>query len=63
MCLNSLAIINESRVLQPLGMDKPFSDGAIKNQLSLLLYSVRTYMRLPLIIANCVFILFEILFG
>lgn len=63
LILNAMGILNERRVLRPLGLDKPTSTSNIKNQLSLLFHTVRTYLRAFLIIINVVLILLEFVTG
>ncbi|EKX74228.1 hypothetical protein BEWA_042660 [Theileria equi strain WA] len=45
LILNAMGILNERRVLRPLGLDKPNSTSNIKNQLSLLFHSYKWSMK------------------
>ncbi|PFH32165.1 Yos1 family protein [Besnoitia besnoiti] len=64
LLLNAAAVLSARRLLRPLNLDKPqVGDPGLRSQLSLFLFSVRTYLKFPLVIANIVVIIFEILFG
>ncbi|KFH12057.1 Yos1 family protein [Toxoplasma gondii MAS] len=64
LLLNAAAVLSAPRLLRPLGLDKPqVGDPGFRSQISLFLFSVRTYLKLPLVVANLVVIVFELLFG
>ncbi|ESS33771.1 Yos1 family protein [Toxoplasma gondii VEG] len=64
LLLNAAAVLSAPRLLRPLGLDKPqVGDPGFRSQISLFLFSVRTYLKLPLVVANLVVIIFELLFG
>ncbi|KAF5153488.1 Yos1-like family protein [Theileria parva strain Muguga] len=63
LLLNAMGILNEKRVLRPLGLDKPNYSNTFKSKLSLLFHSVRTYLRVLLILLNIIIITLELLVG
>lgn len=69
LCVNAIAVLNEERFLNRIGWGTDHSTGGfgeeqgIKFQLMNLVKSVRTVMRVPLIIMNSVTIVLLILFG
>ncbi|KAK1937207.1 putative membrane protein [Babesia divergens] len=63
LVLNAMGILNERRVLKPLGLDKPTSVSSLKNYVSVMFFTVRTYLRVFLIMINLLLILFEFVVG
>ncbi|KAK9171676.1 hypothetical protein cpbgf_7004100 [Cryptosporidium parvum] len=63
LTLNSLAILNDRRFLRKYGLDKPIYGETARNQITIFLYAIRTYLRFPLIILNILIIFFELIFG
>ncbi|CAF1341257.1 unnamed protein product [Adineta ricciae] len=73
LCVNAVAILNEQRLLSRFGgsgnqyttgyADEFHQTGGAKQQLLTLIRSVRTVMRVPLVVFNIVTILFLVLFG
>lgn len=71
LVLNAAAILNPDRFLKRLQLHSVHSavhssggePGGVRMQVALFLFSIRTYLKLPLVVANCVFILFEMLLG
>uniref|UniRef100_A0A8C9PBE9 Immediate early response 3-interacting protein 1 n=1 Tax=Spermophilus dauricus TaxID=99837 RepID=A0A8C9PBE9_SPEDA len=71
LCVNAIAVLHEERFLIPLtigwGTDQGIGgfgeEPGIKSQLTNLIRSVRTVMRVPLIIVNSVAIVLLLLFG
>lgn len=63
LVLNALAILNDRRLLRRWGMDRPVFGEGLKNQMAMLLYAVRTYLRLPLVVLNLAVIIFELILG
>jgi len=61
--INALAILNEQRFLRRYSIDRPAYGDGVRHQISILLYAVRTYLRLPLVALNVVVIFFELLVG
>ncbi|RKF81404.1 Protein transport protein yos1 [Golovinomyces cichoracearum] len=73
LLVNAIAILSEDRFLARVGWSNGVSepafgamgggDASIKNKLINLMTSVRTLMRIPLIIINTVIIIYEIALG
>lgn len=73
LLVNSIAILSEDRFLARVGWSNTISepafgassggDASIKNKLINLLTSVRTLMRIPLIVINSILIVYEIILG
>ncbi|EDO08735.1 Yos1-like family protein [Babesia bovis T2Bo] len=63
LILNGMGILNERRVLKPLGLDKPSSVNSFRNHISVMFFTVRTYLRVFLILINFILILFELVLG
>lgn len=63
LLLNALAILNDRRVLRPLGLDSPYSDSAVKSYLSGFFARVRRYLRAFLLVANILIIVLEFIVG
>ncbi|XP_066507101.1 immediate early response 3-interacting protein 1 [Hoplias malabaricus] len=69
LCTNAIAVLHEERFLSKIGWGADQSVGGfgdepgIKAQLLNLIRSVRTVMRVPLIIVNSVCIVLLLLFG
>ncbi|KAK1444073.1 hypothetical protein BgAZ_209490 [Babesia gibsoni] len=63
LILNAMGILNERRVLKPLGLDAPTSMNSLKNYISLMIFTVRNYLRVFLIMINLLLILFEFVVG
>ncbi|KAI5180598.1 immediate early response 3-interacting protein 1 [Nematocida sp. AWRm80] len=59
---NSICILNEERVLNNLGIGRK-SKYMVLRQLSELIRTFKTLFIIPLIVSNCIFILYEILLG
>ena len=60
---NALAILNDKRFLRKHFLDVPTGGMTVRNQLSIILYAMRTYMKWPLILFNCLFIFMELIIG
>ncbi|XP_029778014.1 immediate early response 3-interacting protein 1 [Suricata suricatta] len=69
LCVNAIAVLHEERFLKNIGWGADQGIGGfgeepgIKSQLTNLIRSVRTVMRVPLIIINSVAIVLLLLFG
>lgn len=67
LILNALAILNPKYFLKNYGLDSIDNYDLVsvpwKRQLAFLLYSARTYGRLPLIFLNSMIIVLEVLLG
>ncbi|XP_002732709.1 immediate early response 3-interacting protein 1-like [Saccoglossus kowalevskii] len=69
LCINGIAILHEERFLNRVGWGSNQNIGGfgeepgMKSQLINLIRSVRTVMRVPLIILNTVTIFFELILG
>lgn len=69
LCVNAIAVLHEERFLKNIGWGTDQGIGGfgeepgIKSQLMNLIRSVRTVMRVPLIIVNSVTIVLLLLFG
>ncbi|CDR97925.1 membrane protein, putative [Babesia bigemina] len=63
LVFNAMGILNERRVLKPLGLDKPTNVNSIKNHISVVFFTVRTYLRAFLIIFNLLLIFLELVIG
>nr|XP_006627301.2 PREDICTED: immediate early response 3-interacting protein 1 [Lepisosteus oculatus] len=69
LCVNAVAVLHEERFLSKIGWGADQGIGGfgdepgIKSQLMNLVRSVRTVMRVPLIIVNSVCIVLLLLFG
>ena len=67
-CVNAIAALHEERFLKNIGWGSDqgiggFKEPGIKSQLMNLIRSVRTVMRVPLIIVNSIAIVSLLLFG
>ncbi|CEM30304.1 unnamed protein product [Vitrella brassicaformis CCMP3155] len=60
---NALAILHDKRFLAKYSLDKPAYGEGLKNQVAMLLYAVRTYLRMPLALCNVLVIVVELLLG
>uniref|UniRef100_A0A8C9HIX0 Immediate early response 3-interacting protein 1 n=1 Tax=Piliocolobus tephrosceles TaxID=591936 RepID=A0A8C9HIX0_9PRIM len=69
LCVNAIAVLHEERFLKNIGwgtdqgVDGFGEEPGIKSQLMNLIRSVRTVMRVPLIIVNSIAIVLLLLFG
>ncbi|KAI8320097.1 Yos1-like protein [Martensiomyces pterosporus] len=68
LLLNAVAILNEERFLARIGWARNSADlygdtESVKAKLINLISAVRTLMRIPLIAANVIIILFELVLG
>jgi hypothetical protein len=71
LLINAVAILSEDRFLarinlSPSSYDPAFGQGpdqSVKSKIIHLIVSVRTLMRMPLIIANITIILYELVLG
>lgn len=69
LCVNAIAVLHEERFLKNIGWGTDQGIGGfgeepgIKSQLMNLIRSVRTVMRVPLIIVNSIAIVLLLLFG
>ncbi|XP_071989154.1 immediate early response 3-interacting protein 1 [Engystomops pustulosus] len=69
LCVNAVAVLHEERFLSKIGWGADQGIGGfgeepgVKSQMMNLVRSVRTVMRVPLIIVNSVTIVLLILFG
>ncbi|KAK2628068.1 hypothetical protein QTJ16_002714 [Diplocarpon rosae] len=73
LLVNAIAILSEDRFLARVGWSNSFSepafgtsspgDASIKSKLINLMTSVRTLMRIPLILINTVIIIYELCLG
>ncbi|XP_018100092.1 immediate early response 3-interacting protein 1 isoform X2 [Xenopus laevis] len=67
LCVNAVAVLHEERFLIGWGADQGIGgfgeEPGMKSQLMNLVRSVRTVMRVPLIIVNSVTIVLLLLFG
>ncbi|KAM9329689.1 immediate early response 3-interacting protein 1 [Gastrophryne carolinensis] len=69
LCVNAMAVLHEERFLSKIGWGADQGIGGfgeepgVKSQLVNLVRSVRTVMRVPLIIVNSVTIVLLLLFG
>lgn len=59
---NAVCILNEERFLRNAGISNKSSNLAVR-QLAELLRTVKTLCVIPLVFANCVFMLYELLLG
>jgi len=61
---NALAIVNEKRVLRKYGLDRPEAGSMEpRAQIATFLHATRTFLRYPLVFANILVIVYEILLG
>jgi len=63
---NAIAILNDERFLKKYGwgyVPGDIPDDSIKGKLVYLLYSIRTVIRIPLLILNIIAIVLLVLFG
>uniref|UniRef100_A0A8C2X8G8 Immediate early response 3-interacting protein 1 n=1 Tax=Cyclopterus lumpus TaxID=8103 RepID=A0A8C2X8G8_CYCLU len=67
LCINAIAVLHEERFLIGFGVDQGVGgfgdDPGVKAQVLTLIRSVRTVMRVPLIIVNSACIVLLLLFG